>query len=162
MNEEQLRELLGKGLPKIAAASINAVFPLGFQVSQEPARDYAVEAQVVGSQLIYTRNFQICAFLIMEASHILKLGQGVFPRHGRAESVKMVVSANGEALNTVMGKLAYLVGKVDAGAEVVTSPPIVLNCSGPNRISVRGDESLFLKLAAADLSALMISVVQRI
>jgi hypothetical protein len=162
MNEGQLRELLGKGLPKIATASLNAVYPIGFQAVEEPARDFKVEAQAVGSQLIYTRHFQVCSFLIMEAGQIFALGQRAFPKYSRMECPKMVVSANGEALNTIMGKLAYLVGKVDADAEVVIAPPIVLNCTGPNRVAVSGTDSLFLKLVARDLAMLIVASVQRI
>lgn len=162
MKENQLRELVAKGLPKIAVGSINAVYPLGFKATEEPGRDYSIEAQVVGSQLIYTRNFQICSFLIMEAGQIFKLGQRVFPKYERMEIPKMVVSANGEALNTIMGKLAYLLGKVDGDAEVVTAPPIVLNCSGPNRVAVRAADSLFLKLDAADLSMLITASIQQV
>lgn len=162
MKEAQLRELLGKGLPKIAASSINAMYPLGFKAVEEPSRDYAVDAQVVGSQLAYSRNFQVYSFLVMEASHIFKLGLRAFPKHSRLEIPKMVVSANGEALNTIVGKLAYLVGKVDEVDEVNTTPPIVINCTGPNRVEVRGADSLFLKLATADLSMLIIAAVQQV
>jgi hypothetical protein len=162
MNESQIRELLGKGLPKIAAASINAVYPVGFKAEEERPRDYVVDAQLVGSQLLYTRNFQVLSFLVMESSQIFKLGQRVFPKYGRTEIPKMVVSANGEALNTIMGKLAYLVGKVDQDAEVTTTPPIMLNCAGPNRVSVYGADTLFLKLSALDLAMLIIASVQKI
>lgn len=162
VNETQLRELLGKGLPKVAAASVNAVYPLSFQAMEERPRDFAVDTQVVVSQLIYSRDYQIYAFLIMEGSQIYQLGQRAFPKHGRAESPKMVLSANGEVLNTIMGKLAYLIGKVDEGAEIVSAPPIVLNCAGPNQVAVRGAECLFLKLSALDLSMLLIASVQRV
>jgi len=162
MKEAQLRELIGKGLPKIAVSSINAVYPMDFLALPETARDCTVDAQVVGSQIAYSRNYQVHSLLIMQAAQIFMLGQLAFPKCGRAESLKMVVSANGEALNTIMGKVAYLVGKVDEDTEVTTAPPIVLNCSGPNQIAVRGAESFFLKLAARDLSMLMVASVQRV
>lgn len=162
MKETQLREIIGKSLPKIAAASINAVYPISFQALEEPARDFTVDGQAVGSLLNYSRNFQVCSFLITETSQIFTLGQRAFPKHGRVESLKMVVSANGEALNTIMSKVAYLMAKMDEDSEVATTPPIVLNCSGRNRIPIRGAESLFLKLVAQDLSMLMVAMVQRI
>lgn len=162
MKEAQLRELLGKGLPKIASSSINAMYPLGFKAVEVPARDYAVDAQVVESQLVYTRNFQVSSFLIMEANNLFRLGLRAFPKYSRLEIPKMVVSANGEALNTMVGKLAYLVGKIDEGAEVATTPPIVINCAGPNRVELCGADCVFLKLAAGDLSMLVISAVQQV
>jgi hypothetical protein len=162
MKEIQLREVIGKSLPKIAAASINAVYPIRFQALEEPSRDYTVDGQAVGSQLNYSRNFQVCAFLITEASQIFKLGQRAFPKQGHMESLKMVVSANGEALNTIMSKVAYLMGKMDEDTEVATTPPIVLNCSGPNRIPISGPDSLFLKLVSQDISMLMVAMVQRV
>lgn len=162
MNAGLLRELLGKGLPKIAASSINAIYPMDFQAVQETARDYTVDAQVVGSQLVYSRNYQVHSFLIMQAAQIFMLGQLAFPKYGRAESPKRVVAANGEVLSTIMGKVAYVVGKVDEDAEVTTAPPIVLNCSGANQVSVRGAESFFLKLVARDLSMLMVASVQQV
>jgi hypothetical protein len=157
-----MHELVGKALPKIAASSINSVYPLGFLALEELARDYVVDAQVVISQIIYTRNYQVYAFLIMEASQIFKLGQRAFPKCSRLESPKMVISANSEVLNTVMSKLAFLVGKADEGADAVAAPPIVLNCSGPNGVNVHGAESLFLRLAAGDLSILAIVSVQHV
>jgi hypothetical protein len=162
MNENQLRELLAKGLPKLAAASVNAVYPIGFQPVEERPCDCALDMQAVGSQLLYTRNTQICAFLAMEPGHIIALGQRAFPKAGRMESPRMVVSANGEALNTIMGKLAYVVGKVDEDSEVITAPPIVLNCAGPNRVDVSGADSLFLRLGAQGLSMRIIASVQRL
>ncbi len=162
MKETQLRELLGKGLPKIAAASINAMYPLGFQAVSEPARDFAVDAQVVGTQLVYTRNFQVYSFLVMDLNHIFNLGLRSFPKYSRQEIPKMVVSANGEALNTIVGKLAYLVGKVDEVDDVTTTPPMVINCTGPNRVMVRKADCVFLKLATDDLSMLVIAVVQQV
>lgn len=162
MNEIQLRELIGKVLHKIAAASINSVYPLNFKASEEPASDYSVEAQAVGSQLIYSRNFQVCSFLIIEASQIFILGQRAFPKYGRMDIPKMVVSANGEALNIIMGKLAFLVGKAEGDGEVFTAPPIVLNCAGPNRVAIHGAESLFLRLTAEELSMLIIASVQKV
>jgi hypothetical protein len=162
MHEHQLRELLGKALPKLAVSSINSVYPLGFQTVEEPARDCVVDAQVVISQIIYTRNFQVYAFLIMEAAQIFKLGQRAFPKCSRMESPKMVVSANGEALNMVMSKLASVVGKADEGADAVTAPPIILNCSGTNSVNVHGAESLFLSLVAGELSIHMIVSVQSV
>jgi hypothetical protein len=162
MTEAQLRDLLGAGMPKIATASVNAVYPLGFQAMMEPPRDYAVESQVVGSQLLYTRNFQVCSFLIMEAGHIFKLGLRVFPKFGRMDATKRVVSTNSEVLNTVISKLGHLL-RTSAGEEdVVTAPPIVLNCSGASRILVQGSESRFLKLANADLSFLIIASIQQV
>src|SRR6185369_10657258 len=162
MEETQLRELLGKGLPKIAVPCINAMYPIGFKAVLEPARDYAVEAQLVGSQLIYTRNFQVYSFLVMDASQIFKLGLRVFPKSSRLEIPKLVVSANGEALNTIVAKLAYLVGKFDEADEVTTTPPIVINCSGPNRVELHGADCLFLTLGTADLSMLVIAAVQKV
>ncbi len=162
MNETQLRGLIAKSLPKIAAASVNAVYRMDFQPVEGRPCDCTLDAQAVGSQLLYTRNFQICAFLAMEPAHIFSLGQRAFPKSGRMESPRMVVSANGEALNTIMGKLAYLVGKLDEDSEVATTPPLVLNCAGPNGIAVHGAESLFLKLAAQDLSMRIIASVQRV
>jgi hypothetical protein len=162
MNEIQLRGLLTKGLSQIASASVNAVFRIVFQPMEERPCDFSLEAQAVGSQLFYTRNFQVCAYLVMEPGHIISLGQRAFPKSDRMESPKMVVSANGEALNTIMSKLAYLVGKVDEDSEVVIAPPIVLNCTGPNRIAVLGSESIFLKLAALELSIRIIASVQRV
>lgn len=162
MNESQLRDLLGKGLAKVAAASINAVYPIPFQAVMEPERDEAVEAQAVASQLLYTRHFQVCSFLIMEAGQIFKLGQKAFPKCDRLEVPKIVISANSEMLNTLMGKLANLLGKVDEGAEVIMAPPLVLNCTGPDRLAVRGADSLFLKLTSADLSMLVIVTIQEV
>ena len=161
MKESQIRELVGKGLPKFAEGSINAVYPLGFKAVEEPARDFSIEAQAVGSQLLYTRNFQVCSFLIMDPGVIFKLGQKVFPKYERMEIPKMAVSANSEELNTIMGKLGYLIGKVDGDGEVTTAPPIVLNCTGPDRVAVRGGDSLFLRLDAADLSMRIIASVQQ-
>lgn len=162
MLESQVHDLLGKGLPKIASASFNALYPVGFQAALEPAHDYEVEGQVVASQLIYSRNYQVYSFVVMDVSLILKLGLRAFPKYGRSEIPKLVISANGEALNTITSKLAFLVGKVDEDATVATTPPIVLNCSGPNRISLRGSECHFLKLTATDLSMLVIAVVQQL
>jgi hypothetical protein len=162
MNENQLHGLLAKGLPTIAAASVNAVYPIGFQPVEERSCDCRLGLQAVGSQLLYTRNFQICAFLAMEPGHIISLGQRAFPKSGRMDSPRMVVSANGEALNTIMSKLAYLVGKVDEDSEAVIAPPIVLNCAGPNEIAVLGSESVFLKLTAQELSMRIIVSVQRL
>jgi hypothetical protein len=162
VNENQLCDSLGKALQKIAVPSISSVYPLSFQPVEEPARDYVVDGQVVVSQIVYTRNFQVYAFLIMEASQIFKLGQRAFPTCSRMESPKMVVSANGEVLNTVMSKLASLVGKADEGADAIAAPPIVLNCSGKDSINVHGAESIFLRFAAGELSILIIVSVQRV
>jgi hypothetical protein len=162
MNENQLRGLLAKGLPKIAAASVNAVYRIGFQPVEERPCDCTLDAPAMGSQLLYTRHFQVCAFITMAPSHIFSLGQRAFPKSGRMESPRMVILANGEALNTIMGKLAYLVGKVDEDSEVATTPPLVLNCTSPNGIAVLGAESLFLKLATQDLSMRIIASVQRV
>jgi hypothetical protein len=162
MNENQLRELLAKGLPKIAAASVNAVYRIDFQPVEERPCDCILEGQAVGSQLLYTRNFQVCAYLAMDSGQIFTLGQRAFPKYGHLESPRMVISANAEALNTIMGKLAYLVGKVDQDTEAITAPPIVLNCARPNGIAVLGAESLFLKLSAQELSIRIIASVQRI
>src|SRR3954471_20903162 len=129
MNEIKLRELIAKGLAQVAAASVNAVYRMGFQAMEERPADCKLDAQAVGSQLLYTRNFQVCAFLAMEPAHIFALGQRAFPKSGRMESPRLFISANGEALNTIMGKLAYLVGKAD-DSEAITAPPLVLNCAG--------------------------------
>jgi hypothetical protein len=162
MNDSQLRGLLAKGLPRIASESVNAVYRFGFEPTEEPPRDCALDAQAVGSQLLYTRNFQVCAFVAMDPGHIIRLGLLAFPGYGRMESLRMVVSANGEALNTIMGKLAYVVAKVDEDSEVVTAPPMVLNCAGEGRVRVAGPESLFLRLAAQDVCIRIIASVQRI
>jgi hypothetical protein len=162
MNEQQLRGLLAKGLPRIASESVNAVYRFGFEPTEEPPCDCTLEAQAVGSQLLYTRNFQVCAFVAMDPGHLIRLGLLAFPKYGRMESLRMVVSANGEALNTIMGKLAYVVAKVDEDSEVVTAPPIVLNCAGAGGVPVAGPESLFLRLSAQDVCLRIIASVQRI
>lgn len=162
MNEAQVRELLSKGLLKVAAASVNAVYPLGFKVDVEPSRDYTVDAQVVVSQLVYSRNFQIHAFLAMDGSQLYRLGQRAFPKKERAECPRMVLSANGEALNTIMGKLGYLLGKVEAGSEMIVAPPAVLNCANPNQVALRGAECLFLKLSVSEASMHLIVSVQQV
>jgi hypothetical protein len=162
MSEKQVREILGKGLPKIADASFNSVFAVGFQAVPEVARDCSVESPVVASQLLYSRNYQVHSLLVMDLGQILKLGQRAFPKYGRLEGPRMVISANSEALNTVMAKAAFLVGKADEDEGTATTPPLVLNCTGPNRLAVVGQECIFLKLAAMDLSMLLIAAVQKI
>ncbi|HLP43381.1 MAG TPA: hypothetical protein VK465_17900 [Fibrobacteria bacterium] len=162
MYENQLRDMLGKGLPQIAATCFKAVYGIGFQAVEEAARDFFVETQAVGSQLVYSRSYQVYSFLIIEASHIFKLGLRAFPKYERLEIPKIVVGANGEALNTIMGKVSYLMGKVDEDAEVITTPPIVLNCSGPNRIPVRGAESIYLRLGSGEVSMVIVACVHRI
>jgi hypothetical protein len=162
MSEKQVREILGKGLAKIAAASFNSVFPVGFQAVPEASRDCPVEGPVVASQLLYSRNYQVHSFLVMEVGQILKLGLKAFPKYGRLEGPRMVISANSEALNMIMAKIAFLVGKADDDDATSTTPPLVLNCTGPNRLAVLGQECIFLKLAALDISMLLIAAVQKI
>jgi hypothetical protein len=162
MNGSLLLDLLGKGLPNIAVSCIKGVYGIGFQAVEETAGDFFIESQAVCTQLVYSRNYQVCSFLIVEANQIFKLGQRAFPNYDRLEIPKIVVGANGEALNTIMGKVAFMVGKVDEGAEVTTTPPIVLNCSGPNRIPVLGSESYLLRLGIGDVSMLMVACVHRV
>lgn len=162
MNETQVRGFLEKGLPKLATSAINALFPLAFEASGRPSTDLTIDAQVTLSQLVYTRNLQVHAYLIMEGAHIFRLGQRVFPTHDRMESPKLIISANGELLNTLMGKTANFIGKAEDTAEVIATPPLVLNCSGENRIKIIGSDSLFLELVSADASILIIVSVQGI
>lgn len=162
MQEVQLREIICKGLPKIASAAATGVYPMGFLSQVMPGRDCMLNAQVVGSQLIYTKNIHVLSFLSMDSEQIIKLGQRAFPKYGRIDSPKMVISANGETLNTIMAKLGYLIGKLDQNTDVTITPPIVINCSGSNRIPINASDSIFLKLASIDISMQFITSVHMV
>ena len=162
MHETQLREILLKGLPKIASAAASGIYPMGFQPQLVPCRDSVLDSQVVASQLIYTKNIHVVAFLTMDSEQIIKLGQQVFSKSSRLDSSKTVISANGEILNTIMAKLGYLIGKIDNDTDMTITPPIVINCSGDNRISIHGSGSIFLNLASGDFSMRVISSIQMV
>lgn len=162
VQEEKFRDLLARGLPKIASAAVAGIYPDGFSAQMEASRDYLVDSQVVESQLVYTKNLQILSLLIMEPGQIMKLGQRVFPKLGRIEAPKMVVSANEEVLNAVTAKLGYLIGKVEGDKELAISPPVVLNCSGENGIPILGAESFFLSLVGMDVTMRLITSMQTV
>lgn len=161
MRENQLKDIIGKGLPKIAATAI-AIYPVGFLTQLEASRDHLLDVQIACSQLVYTRKTQILSFLILEPSQIGKLGQRAFPKYGRSDAPKMVLSANCEVLNSIMSKIGYLVGKVDEEADPNVTPPKIINCAGSDSLPIRGEESLFLRFAAADVSMLLILSIQAI
>lgn len=162
MQESQLRDLVANGLPKLATSALTGTYPMGFTAKVMPSRDHLLDSQVVGNQLIYTKNIQICAFLTMDSGLIVRLGQLAFPKHSRLEIPKMVIAANGEALNVVMSKLAYLIGKVDGDEDATIAPPIMINCSGIDRRVIMGGDSIFLSLSYMEISMLLIASIQMV
>jgi hypothetical protein len=160
--EANVRETIAKGLPRLATTALAAAYPMGFVPRFEPSRNRRVASQVVASQLLYTRNLQLLALLELEPNAILKLAQRAFSGLGRVEAPRMVVSANAEALNTMVSKLGCLLGRMDDESEVAITPPVVLNCSGANSIPLLGSESLFLSLGSVDVSMTLAVSLQAI
>lgn len=162
MQESQLRELIGKGLPKILTAAITGVYPIGFVPQGVPSRDYLLDSQVVGNQLFYSKSIQVCSYITMDPGQILRLGHRAFPKYSRLDIPKMVISANGEALNTIMAKIGYLIGKLDGDGVVSTTPPMVINCSGRDSLVIPGGDSIFVNLVNIDISILFIASIQMV
>lgn len=162
IQEVKFRDLLTKGLPKLAQAALAGVYPMAFNPVIEPAREFRVDSQIVCSQLAYTKNLQVLTFLIIEPGQIMKLGKRAFPKCNRAEASKMVISANGEALNTVMAKLGYLLGKLDEDAPVTIAPPMVINCSSENGIRIQESAAFILGLSGHDSSMVLVASIQQV
>jgi hypothetical protein len=162
MQESQLRDLLGKGLPKIAVAALAGVYPMGFVAQPAPSRDYLLTDLVVGSQLLYTSNIQVTSFLTMDPSQLIRLGTRAFPKKSRGELPKVVIAANNEAHNTIMAKLAYLIGRIDGDREVVITPPLIVNCSGEGGLRIQGADALFLNLVCLDISLYLMMSIQMV
>lgn len=160
--EAKVREAVAKGLPRLAASALAGAYPMGFVPRFEPCRDFRVSSQVVASQLLYSRNLQLLSLLILEPAAIMKLGQRAFSGLGRVEAPRMVVSANAEALNTVVSKLGCLVARMDDESEISIAPPLVLNCSGGNSFQLRGSETLVLSLASLDISMVLAVSLQAV
>lgn len=162
MQESQLRDIIAKGLPKIAVAAIAGIYPLEFLVQPQPNRDILLQEQFVGHQLIYTHNIQILSYLTMDPEQIITLGQRAFVKSTRAELPRLVISANGEAQNTIMAKLGFLIGRIDGDGKVTVTPPIVLNCSGDDARMIPGGDSVFINLLCNQIAIRFAVVVQMV
>lgn len=162
MQESQLRDLIAKGLPKIAVAAIAGIYPLEFEVQPQPSRDILLQEQLVGHQLIYTQNIQILSFLSMDPGQIITLGHRAFVKSTRAEIPRLVISANGEAQNTIMAKLGFLIGRIDGDVNVIVTPPIVINCSGDDARVIPGGDSVIVNLLCKDIAIRFAVVVQMV
>lgn len=162
MQETQLRDIMAKGLPKIAESAIAGIYPLKFAIQIEPSRDILIQDPFVGHQLIYTQNIQILSFLTMDSGQIITLGQKAFVKSTRAEIPKLVISANSEAQNTIMAKLGFLIGRLDGDGNVSVTPPIVINCSGTDAKVIPGGDSVILSLVCNEISIRFALVVQMV
>lgn len=162
MQEIQIRDILEKGLPKISIGVLSCIYPMKFLCHPIPSHDKVLNTQVVATQLVYTKSIQVLAYLDMATAQIMSLGQTAFPKYSRLESPKKVISANSEALNSIMAKVSYLISKLDIDTGPVLTPPFVINCSGKNIRSVEGKDSLFFNLSSEDITMLLIVSVQMV
>jgi hypothetical protein len=162
MQESQLREAISKNLPNILFTGLKGIYPLNFRCETFAAKDFRLETPIASSQLAYTENWQILSFILIDPAQMLKLGVRAFPKLSRSDAPKMVVSANGEVLNSASSKLGFILGKMDSARKVSLTPPAAMNFSGENALDIACSDSVFLKLVCEEIDILFISSIQKI
>ncbi|MDQ2999713.1 MAG: hypothetical protein M3Y08_00420 [Fibrobacterota bacterium] len=143
MNEEQLKSIVDANLEKIVALGLRGVYPFAFVGSASPRREYSVDSAIVNNQLVFTPTTQILCFLIMDLTNTLLAAQKLFPKMPRNESLKMVVSANNEIINSASSKLGMVLSRAAGNGEVTVTPPLVMNHTGENRLPLNVSDCLF-------------------
>jgi hypothetical protein len=163
MRESVLRDLIASQLVKLVAGGIQGVYPETFTGRAfRPQGQYAIQSQVVLSQLACSPASQVLSFLIMETESLVRLGRRLFPGRAREEALKLVVSANAEILNFVSSRVSWLLSKLEGAPGTEVSPPRVGNFSGAQSLRIRGEEGAFLdfECPAQDLGFKFISCIQ--
>ena len=152
MVEIQLQDLIRKSLVKLVPAGSVGLFPFSFETRLFDCEDFPIASPIVGSQLVYTEKVQVLSFIVVDVGTLVRLGKLIFPKLDRKESLTMVVSAFEEILNTASAKLGQLIAKIEGTQNAAITPPMVLDFSGENRISLSRKDSTFLKMAYQDMS----------
>jgi hypothetical protein len=143
MNEEQLKSIVDANLEKLVALGLRGVYPFAFTGSASPRQQYDVDSAIVNNQLVFSSTTQILSFLIMDLPSTLLAAQKLFPKMPRNESLKMVVSANNEIINSTSSKLGMVLSRAEGKSDVIVTPPLVMNQTGDNRLSLNVSDCLF-------------------
>ncbi len=162
MREDQVKSFIESNLPKIVLACAGSVYPDPFKSEVKIHKEYILDLPIVGHQLVCTDKAQILSFIVMELNSFLAIGRKMFPEMARNESVKMLVSANSEILNTINSKLAFILSKVEGKGGAVITPPVVMNYSGEHKMAVNCPDSIFLRCQSKDFAFDFITTIQLI
>lgn len=162
MREDQVRTFIESNLSKIVLACAGSVYPTSFKSEGLTHKEYTLDLPIVGHQLVCTDKAQILSFIVMELSSFLVIGKKMFPDMARNESVKMLVSANSEILNTTNSKLAFILSKVEGKGGAIITPPVVMNYSGEHKMPVNCVDSIFLHCQSQDFAFDFVTTVQMI
>lgn len=162
MREEQLKSIVGENLDKLIAGGIRGVYPFAFAGTPTPKQEYRVDSAVVNNQLVFSQATQILSFMIMDLNVILLAAQKLFPKLPRNESLKLVVSAHNEILNSASSKLGMILGRTEGKNDVIVTPPLIGNHTGDNRLLLKASECLFWNFRADAISFDFIVSIQMV
>ncbi|MEO7425466.1 MAG: hypothetical protein ABI036_09785 [Fibrobacteria bacterium] len=162
MREDQLKSIVSENLDKLMSGCIRGVYPFAFSGSPAPRQEYRVDAAVVNNQLVFSHATQILSFLIMDLNVILLAAQKLFPKLPRNESLKLVVSAHNEILNSASSKLGMILARTQGKNDVIVTPPLIVNQTGENSMLLRSSECLFWNFRADAISFDIIVSIQMV
>jgi hypothetical protein len=160
MREIQVRQFIESNLAKVVLGGAGAVYPSPFKCEAVPRQEYCLDMPIVGHQLVCTETAQILSFMVMDLNSFLVAGAKMFPGMARNESVRMLVSANNEILNTISSKLAFILSKVEGKEGALITPPVVMNYSGDQKMALNCADSIFLECKSQDFGFRFIATFQ--
>jgi CheY-specific phosphatase CheX len=162
MREDQVRHFIEANLSKIVLGCAGAVYQAPLKGETIACKEFCLDSPIVGHQLVCTDGAQILCFIVMELNSFLAMGGKMFPGMQRNESVKMLVSANSEILNTISSKLASILAKSEGKGAAVITPPVVMNYSGDQKMALHCADSIFLDCKSQDFGFRFIATFQMI
>jgi hypothetical protein len=162
MQADSLKSLIDNNLAKIVLAGMRGVYPGDFRSGPAFHREYSLTCPIVSHQLVFTETMQILSFFVMDPRSFVKAGENLFPKMPRNESLKLVVSANAEILNSTSSKFGFILGKMEGRTDVVITPPLIMNFSGEGRLPLTCEDTLFWTFQSQDLAFDFIITVQKV
>ncbi len=160
MREDQVRHFIEANLSKIVLGCAGAVYPAPFKSEAVACKEYYLDLPIVGHQLVCTEGAQILSFIVMDLNSFLAMGRKMFPEMPRNESVKMLVSANSEIINTISSNLACILSKAEGKEGSVITPPAVMNYSGDQKMAINCADSIILDCKSSDFGFRFIATFQ--
>lgn len=162
MQTDPVKSLIDNNLSKIVMAGMRGVYPGAFESKAAFHREYVLESPIVTHQLVCSDNMQILSFLSMDPRSFVKAGEKLFPKMARNESLKMVVSANSEILNSTSSKFGMVLSKMNGKNDTIITPPLIMNYSGEGRIPLNCDDTLFWGFRSPDIAFDFITTIQKV
>lgn len=162
MQVDSLKNLIDRNLAKFLMAGMRGVYPGAFKSAPVFHREFSLACPIVTHQLVCSESTQILSFFVMDPASFVKAGEKLFPKMPRNESLKLVVSANAEILNSASSKFGFILGKMEGRTDVVITPPLIMNFSGESRLSLACEDTLFWNFLSHDLAFDFIVTVQKI